>query len=34
MTGLEVVEANIAVDDVHLPDDGEEEPEPDEGRVR
>ncbi|WP_330461186.1 Asp23/Gls24 family envelope stress response protein [Streptomyces sp. NBC_00820] len=32
MTGLEVVEVNIAVDDVHLPD--EEEPAPDEGRVR
>jgi uncharacterized alkaline shock family protein YloU len=33
MTGLEVVEVNIAVDDVHLPE-GEEEVEPDEGRVR
>jgi uncharacterized alkaline shock family protein YloU len=33
MTGLEVVEVNIAVDDVHLPDE-EEEYEPDEGRVR
>ncbi|MFJ8345186.1 Asp23/Gls24 family envelope stress response protein [Streptomyces sp. NPDC094153] len=33
MTGLEVVEVNIAVDDVHLPDE-EEEPGPDEGRVR
>ncbi|MEV0691747.1 Asp23/Gls24 family envelope stress response protein [Streptomyces sp. NPDC050388] len=33
MTGLEVVEVNIAVDDVHLPDE-EEESEPDEGRVR
>ncbi|MEU3528562.1 Asp23/Gls24 family envelope stress response protein [Streptomyces sp. NPDC038707] len=33
MTGLEVVEVNIAVDDVHLPDE-EEEAEPDEGRVR
>ncbi|MER5472594.1 Asp23/Gls24 family envelope stress response protein [Streptomyces sp. NPDC002685] len=32
MTGLEVVEVNIAVDDVHLPD--EEEAEPDEGRVK
>lgn len=32
MTGLEVVEVNIAVDDVHLPD--EEEPEPAESRVR
>ncbi|CAM5715052.1 Asp23/Gls24 family envelope stress response protein [Streptomyces aurantiogriseus] len=32
MTGLEVVEVNIAVDDVHLPD--EEESEPEEGRVR
>jgi uncharacterized alkaline shock family protein YloU len=31
MTGLEVVEVNIAVGDVHLPD---EEDEPDEGRVR
>ncbi|MFG3657094.1 Asp23/Gls24 family envelope stress response protein [Streptomyces sp. NPDC047706] len=26
MTGLEVVEVNIAVDDVHLPDDEEEQP--------
>ncbi|MEU5538533.1 Asp23/Gls24 family envelope stress response protein [Streptomyces sp. NPDC020362] len=33
MTGLEVVEVNIAVDDVHLPDE-EEQTEPDEGRVR
>jgi uncharacterized alkaline shock family protein YloU len=33
MTGLEVVEVNIAVDDVHLPDE-EEEAERDEGRVR
>ncbi|MER7841914.1 Asp23/Gls24 family envelope stress response protein [Streptomyces sp. NPDC096040] len=33
MTGLEVVEVNIAVDDVHLPDE-EEEAEPDQGRVR
>lgn len=33
MTGLEVVEVNIAVDDVHLPDE-EEDTEPDEGRVR
>jgi uncharacterized alkaline shock family protein YloU len=33
MTGLEVVEVNIAVDDVHLPDE-EEEAAPDEGRVR
>ncbi|MEV7990650.1 Asp23/Gls24 family envelope stress response protein [Streptomyces sp. NPDC086077] len=32
MTGLEVVEVNIAVNDVHLPDD--EDAEPDEGRVR
>ncbi|OSZ56863.1 alkaline-shock protein [Streptomyces pharetrae CZA14] len=32
MTGLEVVEVNIAVGDVHLPD--EEEDEPDETRVR
>ncbi|MET8453728.1 Asp23/Gls24 family envelope stress response protein [Streptomyces sp. NPDC005209] len=34
MTGLEVVEVNIAVDDVHLPDDEEEQTGPDEGRVR
>ncbi|WP_432042714.1 Asp23/Gls24 family envelope stress response protein [Streptomyces cadmiisoli] len=34
MTGLEVVEVNIVVDDVHLPDEEEEEAEPDEGRVR
>ncbi|MER7306531.1 Asp23/Gls24 family envelope stress response protein [Streptomyces sp. NPDC001796] len=34
MTGLEVVEVNIAVDDVHLPDDEEEQTEPNEGRVR
>ncbi|MGW1541718.1 Asp23/Gls24 family envelope stress response protein [Streptomyces sp. NPDC002309] len=33
MTGLEVVEVNIAVDDVHLPDE-DEDTEPDEGRVR
>jgi len=33
MTGLEVVEVNIAVDDVHLPDE-EDESERDEGRVR
>lgn len=33
MTGLEVVEVNIAVDDVHLPDE-EEESEQSEGRVR
>jgi uncharacterized alkaline shock family protein YloU len=33
MTGLEVVEVNIAVGDVHLPDEEEEEA-PDEGRVR
>jgi uncharacterized alkaline shock family protein YloU len=33
MTGLEVVEVNIAVDDVHLPDE-EEQAEPGEGRVR
>ncbi|MFI6006330.1 Asp23/Gls24 family envelope stress response protein [Streptomyces sp. NPDC051366] len=32
MTGLQVVEVNIAVDDVHLPDE-EEEAAPDEGRV-
>ncbi|AKL69707.1 Asp23/Gls24 family envelope stress response protein [Streptomyces sp. Mg1] len=32
MTGLQVVEVNIAVDDVHLPDEAEEA-EPDEGRV-
>ncbi|GAB2899436.1 hypothetical protein GCM10027074_77670 [Streptomyces deserti] len=31
MTGLEVVEVNIAVDDVHLPD--QEEPEQGERRV-
>ncbi|MFD3481371.1 Asp23/Gls24 family envelope stress response protein [Streptomyces sp. NPDC058695] len=34
MTGLEVVEVNIAVDDVHLDDDEQEQTEPDEGRVR
>lgn len=35
MTGLEVVEVNIAVGDIHLPDEEEEEEsEPDEGRVR
>ncbi|MCX5008593.1 Asp23/Gls24 family envelope stress response protein [Streptomyces sp. NBC_00638] len=34
MTGLEVVEVNIAVDDVHLPDDEDEEAESNEGRVR
>ncbi|MFF4398874.1 Asp23/Gls24 family envelope stress response protein [Streptomyces sp. NPDC001480] len=34
MTGLEVVEVNIAVDDVHLPDDEEQQTEPEEGRVR
>ncbi|MFF8731569.1 Asp23/Gls24 family envelope stress response protein [Streptomyces sp. NPDC015171] len=34
MTGLEVVEVNVAVDDVHLPDDEDELNEPDEGRVR
>ncbi len=28
MTGLEVVEVNIAVGDVHLPEEEEEEPEP------
>ncbi|MET9447393.1 Asp23/Gls24 family envelope stress response protein [Streptomyces cinerochromogenes] len=33
MTGLEVVEVNIAVDDVHLPEE-EEQAEPDEGRVK
>ncbi|MEU6811259.1 Asp23/Gls24 family envelope stress response protein [Streptomyces sp. NPDC046831] len=33
MTGLEVVEVNVAVDDVHLPDE-EEEAAPEEGRVR
>jgi uncharacterized alkaline shock family protein YloU len=26
MTGLEVVEVNVAVDDVHLPSDQEEKP--------
>lgn len=34
MTGLEVVEVNIAVDDVHLPDEEEEGEETVEGRVR
>jgi uncharacterized alkaline shock family protein YloU len=35
MTGLEVVEVNIVVDDVHLPDDeDEEESDGQEGRVR
>ncbi|MBV7699724.1 Asp23/Gls24 family envelope stress response protein [Streptomyces sp. TRM70350] len=34
MTGLEVVEVNIAVDDVHLPDEEEEGEEASEGRVR
>ncbi|MFD5635665.1 Asp23/Gls24 family envelope stress response protein [Streptomyces sp. NPDC127077] len=34
MTGLEVVEVNIVVDDVHLPDDEDEETDSDEGRVR
>ncbi|MFJ8157146.1 Asp23/Gls24 family envelope stress response protein [Streptomyces sp. NPDC094468] len=34
MTGLEVVEVNVVVDDVHLPDDDEGQTEPDEGRVR
>jgi uncharacterized alkaline shock family protein YloU len=34
MTGLEVVEVNVAVDDVHLPDEEEEESERGEGRVR
>ncbi|MGA5202004.1 Asp23/Gls24 family envelope stress response protein [Streptomyces variegatus] len=34
MTGLEVVEVNIAVDDVHLPDDGDEEDEESEQRER
>lgn len=34
MTGLEVVEVNIAVDDVHLPDEEDEEEEPAAGRVR
>ncbi|MCZ4102229.1 MULTISPECIES: Asp23/Gls24 family envelope stress response protein [Streptomyces] len=33
MTGLEVVEVNIAVDDVHLPDEGDEREEI-EGRVK
>ncbi|MEV5431966.1 Asp23/Gls24 family envelope stress response protein [Streptomyces sp. NPDC052701] len=33
MTGLDVVEVNVSVDDVHLPDE-EEESEPEEGRVR
>lgn len=32
MTGLEVVEVNIAVDDVHLPDEEDERPKT-EGRV-
>ncbi|MFI6810430.1 Asp23/Gls24 family envelope stress response protein [Streptomyces luteogriseus] len=32
MTGLEVVEVNIAVDDVHLPDEEEDESEQQEGR--
>lgn len=34
MTGLEVVEVNIAVDDVHLPDEEEDTSEQEEGRVR
>lgn len=34
MTGLEVVEVNVVVDDVHLPDDDEGQTEPDESRVR
>ncbi|MFD3588002.1 Asp23/Gls24 family envelope stress response protein [Streptomyces sp. NPDC058683] len=34
MTGLEVVEVNVVVDDVDLPDDAEEQTEQDEGRVR
>ncbi|GAB2860015.1 Asp23/Gls24 family envelope stress response protein [Streptomyces deserti] len=34
MTGLEVVEVNIAVDDVHLPDEEAEEEEEAEGRVK
>ncbi|MCD0483673.1 Asp23/Gls24 family envelope stress response protein [Streptacidiphilus sp. ASG 303] len=34
MTGLEVVEVNIAVDDVHLPDEEESELEPGESRVK
>ncbi|MFI0967712.1 Asp23/Gls24 family envelope stress response protein [Streptomyces sp. NPDC021080] len=34
MTGLEVVEVNIVVDDVHLPDDEDDEADSDEGRVR
>ncbi|WP_141313853.1 Asp23/Gls24 family envelope stress response protein [Streptomyces spinoverrucosus] len=34
MTGLEVVEVNIAVDDVHLPEEEEEGEETVEGRVR
>ncbi|MEU9299644.1 Asp23/Gls24 family envelope stress response protein [Streptomyces sp. NPDC048269] len=34
MTGLEVVEVNIAVDDVHLPDEEEEEGEESESRVQ
>ncbi|MEU6084351.1 Asp23/Gls24 family envelope stress response protein [Streptomyces sp. NPDC047108] len=33
MTGLEVVEVNIAVDDVHLPDEEDETSEESEGRV-
>ncbi|MFC8920070.1 Asp23/Gls24 family envelope stress response protein [Streptomyces sp. NPDC047821] len=34
MTGLEVVEVNIAVDDVHLPEEESEDEEAAEGRVR
>lgn len=33
MTGLEVVEVNIAVNDIHLPGEGEEEQEPAHARV-
>ncbi|MFJ9348318.1 Asp23/Gls24 family envelope stress response protein [Streptomyces sp. NPDC101237] len=34
MTGLEVVEVNVVVDDVHLPDEDDGQTEPDESRVR
>ncbi|WP_156754350.1 Asp23/Gls24 family envelope stress response protein [Actinokineospora pegani] len=33
MTGLEVIEVNIAVNDIHLPDEGDEEPTPVTSRV-
>ncbi|WP_424185263.1 Asp23/Gls24 family envelope stress response protein [Actinokineospora sp. G85] len=33
MTGLEVIEVNIAVNDIHLPDEGDEEPTPATSRV-